>query len=217
MSTFFRKKTAKANIRLLEAGKKNVPLRAVFWGEIEHMIKNLHEMQKNDWNFVKILKYTCPNISMIQGIVMTDETDKKILAILLENARLSFRKVAKKAGVSVATVMNHVNRLEKEGIIKGYVTELDYEKMGYDMEAIVEVKIARDKGNPFDVDPFILKHPNVHVIMDVSGEIDHILMVKFQTRRQLAEFLRKLNSLPSIQHSQTRFILKNFKESRVRV
>lgn len=154
---------------------------------------------------------------MKNNIVMIDTTDRKILNILQENSRLSFRKIAIKAGVSVATALNRVKRLQKEGVIKKYTASLDYEKLEYDVEALVEVRIARGKGNPFDVDPFILNHPNVYAIYDVSGEIDHILMVKFNNRRQLTSFLRKINNLPSIETSQTRFILKNFKEDSVRV
>lgn len=156
-------------------------------------------------------------IIMKNDIVMIDQTDRKILNALLENSRLSYRKIAEKVGVSVATVMNRVNRLENEKVIREYSTRLDYEKLDYDVEALVEVKISRTKGNPFDVDPFIINHPNVHAIYDVSGEIDHVLLVKFQNRKQLNDFLRKINSLPSIETSQTRFILKNFKENSVRV
>lgn len=154
---------------------------------------------------------------MSEEIVMLDKTDRKIINILLENSRLSFRKIASRAGISVATVMNRVNRLQKEGVIKRYAAQLNYEKIGYDVEALVEIKIDRTKSNPFDIDPFLSNHPNVHSIYDMSGQIDHVLLMKFQNRRQLNEFLRKLNSLPSVQTTETRFILKNFKEQAVMV
>ena len=47
-----------------------------------------------------------------------DETDKKILNVIIENSRLSLRQIAKKVGVSVATVMHHLQNLEKEKIIR---------------------------------------------------------------------------------------------------
>ena len=46
-----------------------------------------------------------------------EQTDKKILNIIVDNSRLSLRRIAKKADVSVATVMHHIKKLEKEGII----------------------------------------------------------------------------------------------------
>ena len=72
-----------------------------------------------------------------------EQTDKKILNILLDNSRLSLRQIAKKTQVSVATVMNHIKKLEKEGIIKKYTTKLDYEKTGYDVEVMVEIRISK--------------------------------------------------------------------------
>ena len=56
-----------------------------------------------------------------------DETDKKILNVLVNNSRLSFRQIAKKVNVSVATVMHHIHKLEKENVIERYTTKLDYE------------------------------------------------------------------------------------------
>ena len=51
-----------------------------------------------------------------------DETDKKILNVIIENSRLSLRQIAKKVGVSVATVMHHLQNLEKEKIIRNFRT-----------------------------------------------------------------------------------------------
>ena len=53
-----------------------------------------------------------------------DETDRKILNVLVNNSRLAFRQIAKKIGVSAATVMHHINKLEKEKIIEKYYIEV---------------------------------------------------------------------------------------------
>ncbi|KUJ99636.1 MAG: Transcription regulator, Lrp/AsnC family, partial [Thermococcales archaeon 44_46] len=71
---------------------------------------------------------------------MVDELDRKIISILQEDARLSYREIAKKVGVAVGTVYNRIKRLEEEGIIRGFVPKLDYAKLGYDLTAIIGVK-----------------------------------------------------------------------------
>src|SRR3989338_2619025 len=86
-------------------------------------------------------------------------TDKRILNVLLENSRLSLREIAKKIGVSVATVMNHVKSLEEKGIIKKYSAHLDYEMAGYGTEVIIEIRIY--KGKLIEVEKKIATHPNV--------------------------------------------------------
>jgi len=153
----------------------------------------------------------------VDNAVMVDETDRKILNVLLENSRLSLRKIAKKVDVSVATAMNRINNLQKQGVIKKYTTKLDYEKIDYDIEALVDITIDRSKSSPFEVDPVIANHPNVYAIYNVSGNIDHILLVKFKNRKQLNNFLKRVSSLPSVAATHTRFILNNFKEDSVKV
>jgi len=62
-----------------------------------------------------------------------DELDTKIVKILLENGRLSSRKIAERLGISVGTVINRIQKLESEGIITGYTALLDHERLGYDL------------------------------------------------------------------------------------
>ena len=62
-----------------------------------------------------------------------DDVDKRILHVLSKNSRLSYRAIARKVDVSVATALNRVKQLEQEGIILGYGARIDYEKAGYDL------------------------------------------------------------------------------------
>ena len=139
-----------------------------------------------------------------------DETDKKILNILLEDSRLSYRQIAKKTDVSVATVMNRVNNLEKKKIIKNYTTIVDYEKIGYDIEVIFEVRIA--KGRLFEVEEKIANQPNVFGVYDVTGDFDAAILARFQNRRQMDGFLKKIQTYPFIERTLTKVILNTIKE-----
>src|SRR3989338_11052744 len=111
-----------------------------------------------------------------------EETDKKILNIIVENSRLSLRQIAKKAGVSVATVMHHLRYLEKEGIIRKYTAKLDYEKMGYDIEVMIEIRIS--KGKLFEVEKKIAADPHVFAVYDTTGSFDALVLARFHTRRK---------------------------------
>ncbi|MEM2365562.1 MAG: winged helix-turn-helix transcriptional regulator, partial [Nitrososphaerota archaeon] len=61
---------------------------------------------------------------------MLDEMDLAIIRELIKDGRASYRSIAKKLGISVATVASRVAALEKDGIIKGYAALVDYEKLG---------------------------------------------------------------------------------------
>src|SRR3990167_10648077 len=100
-----------------------------------------------------------------------EETDKKILNIIVENSRLSLRQIAKKANVSAATVMHHIKKLEKDGVIKKYTAKLDYEKAGYDVDVMIEIRIS--KGKLFEVERKIASHPNVFAVYDITRSEEH--------------------------------------------
>ena len=144
-----------------------------------------------------------------------DETDKKILNVIVSNSRLSFRQIAKKIGVSVATVMHHINKLEKEKIIEKYSAKLDYEKIGYDVEILIEIRIS--KGRLLDVEKKIAVHPNVFAIYDVTGTFDAVILARFKTRRQMDSFLKKIQTYEFVERTETKLILKTIKEESIEV
>lgn len=144
-----------------------------------------------------------------------DETDKRILNAVIENSRLSLRQIAKKIGVSVATVMHRLNRLEHEKIIKKYAASLDYEKIGYDIEVIIEVRIS--KGRLLDVEKKVAVHPNVFAVYDVTGAFDAIILARFKTRRQMDNFLKKIQTYEFVERTETKLILQTIKEENIRV
>lgn len=144
-----------------------------------------------------------------------DNTDRKILNVLLDNSRLSYRQIAKKIDVSVATVMNRVNQLEKQKIIKNYTTRIDYERIGYDIEVIFEIRIA--KGKLFEVEEKIANNPNVFAVYDTTGDFDAAILARFKNRRQMDNFLKKLQTYPFVERTMTKVILNTIKEKYVSI
>lgn len=144
-----------------------------------------------------------------------EELDRKILNIIVDNSRLSLRQIAKKADVSVATVMHHIKKLEKDGIIKRYTAQLDYEKIGYDIEVVIEIRIS--KGRLFDVEKKIAANPNVFAVYDITGAFDAVVLARFPTRRQMDNFLKKLQTYEFVERTETKLILNTIKEESIGV
>tara|TARA_Y100000310_G_scaffold334025_1_gene412808 strand:- start:86 stop:529 length:444 start_codon:yes stop_codon:yes gene_type:complete len=146
---------------------------------------------------------------------MIDAKDVSILNIFLENARLSYREIAKKVKVSVVTVMNRVKKLEKLKVIEGYTVKLDYEKLGYDVQAIISLRISR--GKFFEVEEKIATHPNVFIVYDVTGNFDSLIIAKFRSRKGLDKFLKKIQTYDFVERSKTKLILNTIKEEHIGV
>jgi len=142
--------------------------------------------------------------------VRLDEVDKAILRELISNARLSFREIARRIGVSTATVANKVRKMEEGGVIRGYTAIVDAEKLGYDIVAVIEVVIS--KGKVANVEEEIAKAPNVQAVYDVTGESDAIIVARFKSRAELSNFVKKLLSMEYVERTITHVVLNVKKE-----
>jgi len=140
-----------------------------------------------------------------------NETDKKILNNLLDDARFSSRQIAKNVGVSVGTVLSRIKKMEEDGLIKGYSVVLDHEKLGYELTAVTEITVS--KGRLTEMENEIAKIPNVCGVYDVTGLTDAVIIAKFKTREDLGRFTKKLLALPHIERTNTHIALTTVKEN----
>ena len=147
---------------------------------------------------------------MVKNKQKIDDLDTKILNSLILNAKQSYRKLAKSLHVSVGTIMKRVRELENKGIIKGYSTKIDYEKLGYDFKVIVEVRVS--KGKLFEAENKISLSKEVFGVYDQTGAFDATLIARFKNRRSLDEFIKKLQKLEYVERTETKFILNTIKE-----
>ncbi|MGQ9679363.1 MAG: Lrp/AsnC family transcriptional regulator [Candidatus Bathyarchaeia archaeon] len=139
-----------------------------------------------------------------------DEIDRKLLREILRNSNRSHRELAKVIGVSTATVINHVQRLESSGVIKNYSVVLDHERLGYELTAITEITVS--KGKLLEVEQEIAKIPNVCAVYDVTGLTDAMVIAKFKNRRSLSDFTKKLLAMPYVERTNTHIALTTIKE-----
>lgn len=144
-----------------------------------------------------------------------DKKDQMILSVLTENSRLSLRKIAKKCGLSVATVMHRLHELEKNKIIKKYSVELDYDALGFELQAIIEVNVI--KGKLFEVEKKIAGHPNVSAVFDVTGEFDVIIIARFKNTKALDKFLKTIQSYDFVTKTKTVIVLNVIKEGQLKI
>lgn len=143
------------------------------------------------------------------------DVDKRIIAVMQQNARQSYRQIAKQIKSSVATVMHHVKALEKEGILKKHATRVNYEKLGYDVEIITEIRIS--KGKLLEVEKKIASHQNVFGVYDVTGDFDALILARFKNRRQMDAFLKKVQTYEFVERTKTRLVLNTIKEEDVKI
>ncbi len=141
---------------------------------------------------------------------MLEEKDVKILRELIADARLSYREIARRTGLSVVTVAARIRELEKQGVIQGYTAILNPQKLGYDVVAIIELVIS--KGKLLDVQREIAKNPNIYGVYDVTGTSDAIVIGRFRNREELSRFVKSLLSTEYVERTITHVALGTAKE-----
>jgi DNA-binding Lrp family transcriptional regulator len=139
-----------------------------------------------------------------------DDLDMKILHWYLVDARLSFRELAHKLGVSTTTVQARTGKLEKAGIIRGYSAIFDHDKIGFQLTAITEVSVA--KGKLVELEKEVAKMPQVLAVYDVTGLTDAMVIAKFKSRDDLSRFTKALLSMPFVERTNTHVVLTTVKE-----
>jgi len=139
-----------------------------------------------------------------------DETDVKILKVLLSDSRLSSRQIAKQCDISIGTVLSRNRKMEDEGIITGYTALLDQEKLGYELTVVTEITVS--KGRLLEMENEIARIPNVCCVYDLTGLADAAIIAKFKNREDLSKFTKKLLSLPFVERTNTHVVLTTVKE-----
>ncbi|MDV3103119.1 Lrp/AsnC family transcriptional regulator [Thermococcus waiotapuensis] len=139
-----------------------------------------------------------------------DDLDLKILKLLQENARYSYREIAKELGIAVGTVYNRIKKLEDEGVIRGFCVDVDYEKLGFGLTAVIGIK-ARGK-DIVRIEKEISKSSRIMQVYDVTGEYDIIVVAKFRDRADMNKFVKWLLSLEGVEKTNTSVVMDIVKE-----
>ena len=136
--------------------------------------------------------------------------DIELLRCLNKNGKASQRELAASTGTALGTVNSHIKNLEKEKIIKGYYAELNPEKIGYNLTAIINLRIS--KGKIMDLQDSIAKHPQVFGVYDVTGEWDSLILARFKDRQEMDSFIKTTLSEKNVERSNTSLVLNTVKE-----
>jgi|TARA_B110000263_G_scaffold207998_1_gene189529 Lrp/AsnC family transcriptional regulator for asnA, asnC and gidA len=136
--------------------------------------------------------------------------DIELLRCLNQNGKASQRELAASTGTALGTVNSHIKSLEKEKIIKGYYAELNPEKVGYNLTAIINLRIT--KGKIMDLQDSIAKHPQVFGVYDITGEWDSLILARFRNRQEMDSFIKTTLSQKNVERSNTSLVLNTVKE-----
>ncbi|WP_435365017.1 HTH-type transcriptional regulator Lrp [Haloarchaeobius sp. DYHT-AS-18] len=140
-----------------------------------------------------------------------ENLDAKLVNALLDNGDASLRSLAEQLDVSVTTVSNHVSALEEEGVIRGYTPKIDYDQLGYDVTAILQLKV---EGSALpDVTERLRQEKQMVSVYEVTGDYDVIAIGKFVDTDGMNTQIKRLLTDPEIKESNTSVVLNSVCEN----
>lgn len=140
---------------------------------------------------------------------------EQILSIIEKNSRIDLRELAVILGVEEIDVVNEMAAMEKEGIICGYHTMIDWEKTSIEkVTALIEVRVTPQRGQGFDhIAERIYKYPEVNSVYLISGGFDLLITLEGKSIKDVSAFVSdKLSTLDTVLSTATHFILKKYKD-----
>ena len=140
---------------------------------------------------------------------------REILKYLERNSKINLQELAVLLGSDEVMIANEIAQMEKEKIICGYHTLIDWEKTGEEqVVALIEVKVTPQRNQGFDrIAERIYNYPEVNAVYLISGGYDFLITLKARTLKEVSEFVSgKLAPLDAVLSTASHFVLKKYKD-----
>lgn len=140
---------------------------------------------------------------------------ERILAVIEKNSRLSTKELADLLGENEAAIANEIAEMEKEHIICGYHTLINWDNTDDEkVIALIEVKVTPQREIGFDkIAERIYQYSEVKSVYLMSGAYDFTIIIEEKTMRAVAQFVaEKLSTIESVLSTATHFVLKKYKD-----
>lgn len=139
----------------------------------------------------------------------------QILKYMEKNSKVDPSELAVLLGTNEVTVVNEIAKMEKENIICGYHTLINWEKAGTDsVTALIEVRVTPQRNRGFErIAERIYNYPEVNSVYLISGAYDLLVTIERRTLMEISQFVSdKLSPIDEVISTATHFILKKYKD-----
>lgn len=145
---------------------------------------------------------------------LDDPTDRRLASLLVADGRSTLKNLAEASGLSVSAVQARVRRLESDGVIRGYVADIDPEALGLPLAAIIAVT-PRDPEHEYDIPDRVAELPEIESCHSVAGDDSFVLFVRVATPTALEALIREIRRRADVS-TRTTVVLQTLFERKAR-
>ena len=144
-----------------------------------------------------------------------DEIDHRIVALLRENARRSYQDIGERVALSAPAVKRRVDRMERDGVIRGYSANVDPSAIGWNTHAFVEL-FCEGRVSGDEIRASVGEYPEVEAAYTIAGAPSAILHLRAADTGHLERALERVRDTPGVIRTQTQVVLSTLFERPMR-
>ena len=135
-----------------------------------------------------------------------DPISERLLELLVRDGRATFTSLADQLNLSVPAVKRRVDKLERDGVIRGYTAQVDPGALAKTTDALIEL-FCNERTNRREVQSMLDSFPEVRLALTVAGDCDVVVLVRTRDPEHLEEVLVRLRNAPSVRRTRAQVIL----------
>lgn len=144
---------------------------------------------------------------------MVDDTDRKILGFLQENARIPSSTIARKIGMANSAVSERMRKLEEKGVIRGYEARLDVEALELSLTAYIFVRTDESAAR-WDTAEKLVLIDSIQEVHNIAGEDCYLVKARVKDTNALGALLREeIGRIETVRSTKTTIVLDTYKET----
>lgn len=136
-----------------------------------------------------------------------DRIDRRILDLLTNEGRISWKELADRVHLAPSSVADRVRRMEASGVIRGYTALIDRKVLGRDVRAVVDVALPPGL-TPDEFEQVLAQRDEVALAMYVTGPADYTIIVDCEGAEGLDDFIRWLKTDGGVARTESKFVLR---------
>jgi Lrp/AsnC family leucine-responsive transcriptional regulator len=141
-----------------------------------------------------------------------DSIDFEILSLIQNDARAAHATVGERLGLTAPAVHARIKRLERDGIIRGYLTAIDPIAVNQTLLVFVRVTTNSKRGDEDKFENFVRHQANILECHDISGEDSYLLKIRVESPTSLRQLLYRIRDFPGVERTVTSISLCTIKE-----
>ena len=141
-----------------------------------------------------------------------DHIDSKILRCLTKDARMNASQISQRVNLSVSAVIERMKKMEASGLIRGYTAVIDERLAGFDVQALISVRLEHPKYNA-EFANLMLSHECIVECFYITGDFDYMARISAGSTEELTKVLHYIKQIPGVSLTRTYVVLDNIKQN----